>query len=166
MVKLVKAPPADALASEPATEPATSFQDLIAEAGAIDSAAPPGAPGAALATVAPDPAVTMAADLFALLKMPRNLVAKRFAWWPEFGVVWSDDQLRAIAQAFADLCVHMGWDIDEAMGKFGPWVAIVVTVGVPSYVTWDAVQDRRAQLAHQAAQAKKQATSAQHGDPQ
>ena len=95
-----------------------------------------------------------------------GLAAKRFAWWPEFGVVWSDDQLRAIAQAFADLCVHMGWDIDEAMGRFGPWLAIVVTVGVPSFVTWDAVQDRRAEIAKQAALAQKQATSAQHGDPQ
>ena len=165
VTRIPKTPAAPAELELDQAEPATSFQDLIAEAGAIDSGAP-GAPGAALASPAPDPAASMAADLYGLLKMPRNLAAKRFAWWPEFGVVWSDDQLRAIAQAFADLCVHMGWDIDEAMGRFGPWLAIVVTVGVPSFVTWDAVQDRRAEIAKQAALAQKQATSAQHGDPQ
>lgn len=145
---------------------AVDFGDLAAEAAAIDSGAPL-QPSTAVALAPVDPAVVMAGELFALLKLPRNLAQKRFAWWPDFQTVWSDDQLNAIAQALAGVCVHMGWTIDQVMGKWGPWLALAVAAGLPAYVTWDAIQDRRAAHEQQAAQAKKQATGVQHsGHPQ
>ena len=128
------------------------FRDLEAQAGTIDATAP-GLPG----TVAIAPAVAMADEIFGLLKMPRALVQSRFAWWPEFGTVWSDDQLRVIAQALADLCAHMGWTLDQLMGQFGPWLALAIAAGMPAFATYLAIKDRRAVLQAQADAERKEA---------
>ena len=130
---------------------AAGFADLAAQAGAIDAGA-----GLAVATPAAaiDPAATMAAEFFALLNMPRSLAAPRFAWWPEFGNVWSDEQLHAIAGALAALCIDQGWSLADLMGKYGPWIAVAMATGLPSFVTWSAIQDRRAELARQAEHAR------------
>lgn len=166
MVKIVSARPSIG-ESEP-VEDATSFDDLAAQADAIDAGgAAPGQPGSSIATAPADPAVTMTAEFFSLLKLPRSLAAPRFTWWPEFGNVWSDDQLQQIAGALAAVCIDQGWSLEDLMGKYGPWIALALAAGMPSFVTWSAIQDKRAELALQAEASRRQASSSQHrGDAQ
>ena len=152
------------LATEAAKDEAQEidFQDLHAEALGLDGAAP----GAAVPEVAPvDTHAVNVNGLVGLLRMPRAMLASRFGWWPEFGVVWSDDQLRAIAEALETLREHMGWDVDEIMGRFGPWVAVGLTAGMPAWVTWQAMQDRRAQLEAQARQRERRPDQAVPNGP-
>lgn len=156
MVTTIKKP-ADAPASDQAGADSAGFADLVGQAEMLDGSAP-GAPGTSIQTAAPDPVEKMAHEIFALLKLPRNLAQKRFAWWPEFGLVWSDDQLQTIAAAFANLCNEMGWQIDDLTAN--PWVIIAAALGVPCFVTWDAVQDRRAQLAADQARQRQQTSNA------
>ena len=149
-------------------EDVTSFADLAAQADAIDGGATaPGQPGSSIAAAPADPVVTMTAEFYSLLKLPRSLAAPRFAWWPEFGTVWSDAQLQTIAGALAAVCIDQGWSLDDLMGKYGPWIALAVAAGMPSFVTWSAIQDKRAELAQQAEAQRRQHSGAQHrGDAQ
>lgn len=166
MVKVVAKPSIGE--SEPVDD-VTSFADLAAQADAIDGgAAAPGQPGSSIAAAPADPLVTMTGELYALLKLPRSLAAPRFAWWPEFGNVWSDDQLQTIAGALAAVCIDMGWSLNDLMGKYGPWIALGMAAGMPSFVTWSAIQDKRAELVQQAEAQRRQQSSAQHhrGDAQ
>ncbi|MEO8805854.1 MAG: hypothetical protein ABI433_07220 [Burkholderiaceae bacterium] len=163
MVTTIKKPAA-APAPDQAGD-ASGFDDLTTQALLLDGgSAAPGAPAE------PEPGELMATELFALLKLPRVLAQKRFTWWPEFEKVWSDDQLRAIAQSFAQLAVHMKWDMDEIMSRFGPWLGLIIAAGVPAFVTWDAIQQRREAIAaHQKAmqQQQRQTTAPPpNGNPQ
>lgn len=156
MVTTIKKPAADGPPPDQA-DTATGFADLLGHAEILDSGAP-GAPGTSIQTAPVDPVEKMSGEIFALLKLPRNLAQKRFAWWPEFGLVWSDEQLQTIAAAFANLCNEMGWQVDDLTAN--PWVIMAAALGVPCFVTWDAVQDRRAQLAADQARQRQQTPSA------
>ena len=162
MVKIV-AKPVDAPAADVAED--IGFTDLLERANAIDGE-PGEGPGTEVAKVEVDPAEVMARELFALLKLPRAVAAKRFAWWPQFDTVWSDAQLQAIAGALAALCIANGWDLGELLsGKYGPWIGLAIAVGMPAFVTWDAIQgERQARTQQAVAERTRQTTAANNGN--
>lgn len=145
-------------ASEPAVD--ASFRDLATAAANIDAGRKPddSASPVQLDTGPPiDPAVqALSAELYAMLQIPRDLIAPEFAWWPEFGKVWSDRQLQAIAGSFAALAAAQGWDAAELLGRYGPWLALAASAGLPAFTTWKVTQLRKAQIA----EARKRATQA------
>lgn len=54
--------------------------------------------------------------------------------------------MRGIAEGGAAVMERHGWTLDEAWGKFGPYIALLGATLPPSLVTWQAVQNRRQQL--------------------
>jgi len=90
--------------------------------------------------------------IVAALKGARQVLAGKFAWWPDYVVVWSDEQLSAIASALEAVRLHMGWGVDELVAKFGPWLMLAMAAGMPAWATYEAIQERRAELARQTKQ--------------
>lgn len=121
-----------------------ALADLTREA---DDALPKGAAEAAQAAAEAESAKNVRAIVGAL-KGGRKLAEPRFRWWRDFSEVWSDDQLQAIAQALEAVRLHMGWGVDELMGKWGPWLALALAAGVPAWATFEAIEARREALAH------------------
>lgn len=117
------------------------FAALEAEAAGVDAQGAPPAPGAVAAAV---PASNTAAELEGVLQMVRMLAAPACAWWPEFGQVWNDGQLRAIADAGAQVMDKHGWTVGETMSKWGPYVALIGATLPPAAVTWQAVKLKQA----------------------
>lgn len=139
-----------------------NLQALADEGRALDL--PPLAPGA------PDPAIVEAQAsaaniraIVAALKGARAMAAPKFAWWQDYRSVWADDQLQGIAGALEAVRDHMGWDTGELMAQFGPWLALLLATGVPAWTTYEAIQQRRRELAAQAQQRQRQANNAAPG---
>ncbi len=85
------------------------------------------------------------ASILGALKMARAAARPRLNWWSEFGEVWSDSTLQEIASAGAEVMALHGLTLGEFMGKWGPYFALAGAVAGPSLVTWDAIQERKAQ---------------------
>lgn len=88
-----------------------------------------------------------AAELRGALEMVRMIAAPALAWWPQFGQVWGDSQLDGISDAGAAVMQRHGWTVGDIMTKWGPYVALVGAVLPPSLVTYQAIQQRRLELA-------------------
>lgn len=124
-----------------------SLDQLAAEAASIEgAAAAPGAP----AGPAPDAfgvAVEQtAAELLGAFQMARMMVAPMFGWWPEFGQVWGDSTLQNMANGWAQVMQRHGWTAGGLMGEFGPYIAAAGATLPPSFVTYQAIKARRAEL--------------------
>lgn len=155
MVSRVTQTEAAAKAGQGAQEPVAdaAFRDLAAIASNLDAGRKPdeAAPAPQLtadgAPQIPPEVAALAAELYAMLTVPRDLFAEQFSYWPAYGKVWSDDQLRTIASTFAALAESQGWSAADLLGRYGPMLAFGVAVGLPSFATWKVTQLRKAQLA-------------------
>lgn len=138
------------------TDPATDdgegqgdpFAGLEDQAAALEGAGQTEA-AARAASAAADTIAATASELVEALKLVRAMGAPTMAWWPQFYEVWSDKALDSIAQAAAAVMQRHGWTMAEAWAKLGPYIALVAATVPPSLVTWQAVKQRQAQLAHQ-----------------
>lgn len=146
------------------------FADLEAQAAAIEGPAAAAAPGAlaqGAPTVDPVAVAAEAAELAGALQLARLLVRPMFGWWPDFGTVWSDAQIRQIAQAGAEVCIKHGWTMGDLMAKWGPYVGLALATAPPCVATYQAIGAHKAALAAQARQAKASAAgAAASGEPQ
>lgn len=88
-----------------------------------------------------------AAELKGVLTMARLMVAPMFAWWVEFKTVWSDDALEGIAQGGGAVMDRHGWSVGEALGQWGPYLALVGAVAPPAFVTYQAIKAREKEAA-------------------
>lgn len=124
---------------------APSLDGLLMEAQALEqSAAPPDVSEQQAAQQAA--AVASAAEeLLGALQMLRMMAAPMMSWWAEFGTVWSDQTLRGIADGGAAVMERHGWTLGQAWGQFGPYIALIGAALPPSLVTWQAIQQRRAE---------------------
>lgn len=137
MVQRIPAPPpAGPDTAAPAADPLDALQ---AQAHAIEGTADPAAPAALQPT---DPGAD-AAELLAALKLARSLARAPLKWWQDFPHVWGDDTLQAIAAAGAEVMALHGWTAGQLLGKWGPYLSLCMAVGAPSWVTWEAIKDRR-----------------------
>lgn len=147
MVTVIKAPAAPETPPVEDAKPApvsADLQGLAAEAAALEAeagGAAPGQPGAAV------PAVdNLEAELLSALQMARLGVGKfAFGWWQDFPQVWNDQTLQAIASAGAEIMRRHGWSMGEVLSQWGPYIALAGAVAPPSLVTWQALQERKAQ---------------------
>lgn len=87
------------------------------------------------------------ADLLQWLRLGRMTAAPAFPWWPEFGQVWNDKQLQAIAEAGAAVMQRHGMTLGAVMERWGPYVALVAATAGPSLATYTAIKAHRAQQA-------------------
>jgi hypothetical protein len=92
---------------------------------------------------------TLSTELLAALTMARDMAEPTMTWWPEFHSTWSDAALAKIAGSAAVVMQMHGWDMGTAWVKLGPYIALIGAVGMPSFVTWQAVKERQAQLAYE-----------------
>jgi len=93
-------------------------------------------------------AIASAADeLLGALEMLRMMAAPLMEWWPKFESTWSDKTLKAIAKGGAEVMQRHGWTLEGAWTHLGPYVALLAAVLPPSLATWQAVQQRRIELA-------------------
>lgn len=165
MVKLVSRPADAPAAAVDQVDEATSFADLAGEAALIDTGS--AAPGAAVATVAPDPVATQAKELLDVLTLARQIVAPMFAWWPDFAAVWSDPQLASVANGGALVMEKHGWTTGAMFQEFGPYIALGVATIPPAIATHQAIKARQAQAAAEAhARARAARNGGDRGDPQ
>ena len=108
-----------------------------------DKSPPGGAPGAAGQAGTPEPPAQLVAELAAYLKMARAAAAEQMSWWPKFAEVWSDSTLQAIAHAAAAVMqLHNLSNVEQFMGKFGPYVRLAMAIGMPAVVTYQALRHR------------------------
>lgn len=49
--------------------------------------------------------------------------------------VWNDKQLHQIASAIVDICHLHGWTTGEFFGAYGPYIALLMALGIPVAVT-------------------------------
>ena len=161
MVKLVSRPDAPPAAAADQVDEATSFADLAGEAELIDTGS--AVPRTALATVPPDPVAAQARELLDVLTLARQIVKPMFAWWPEFGDVWADQQLASVADAGALVMDKHGWTTGAMFQEFGPYIALGMATVPPAIATHQAIKARKAQAA---AEAQAKARAARNGDPQ
>jgi len=49
--------------------------------------------------------------------------------------VWSDPQLKAIADAIIELCKLHGWTVGDFFGVYGPYIQLAMALGMPLLVT-------------------------------
>ncbi len=125
----------------PAPEGA-GFASILAEANQVESEAPGATPEAAPGAPVPAPFDhATVRELLAALQMARALAAGQVEpLMADFAVVWSDSQLRQIAEAGAEVMNIHGWSVGELMGRWGPYIRLAVAVGVPGWVTWQAIK--------------------------
>lgn len=121
-------------------EAGPDLSHLMAEAHQLETGAAPAGPAA---EAAPD---NSAAELLGALQMARMMVAPMFTWWAEFGRVWGDDTLQGIAQGGALVMQRHGWTMGGVMGEFGPYIALAGATLPPSFVTYQAIKQRRDEL--------------------
>lgn len=125
---------------------APDFAHLAAEAAAIEGGPPvAGTPEAAAAEVSL--LTTTQHELHGALEMARMMVGPMFAWWPDFGQVWSDQTLNGIAAGGAAVMVKHGWSMGELFSEYGPYLALAGATLPPSLATWQVIKQRRVQLA-------------------
>lgn len=146
MVVRIPAPaPADSGAQDPQDTGADTVHPLDALADVTrqaDDALPPGAAQAQAQAAALEAQQNVRAIVGAL-KGVRKLAEPKFRWWRDFHDTWADDTLQGIAEALEAVRLHMGWGVEELMGRFGPWIALAMAAGMPAYATWEAIQARR-----------------------
>ncbi len=122
----------------PAGDPLAALE---AQAAALESAAAPAAlPGAA-------PAMSTADELIAFMQMGRMIAAPAVTWWPQFAAVWSDHQLRQIADSAAAIMEQHGWNMGEVASKYGPYIAMLCAIIPPCVATYFAFKQRQMELA-------------------
>lgn len=125
----------------PAGDPLAALE---AQAAALEAAAAPAAlPGAA-------PAMSTADELLAALQLVRMMAAPMVTWWPDFGTVWSDQQIGQIAASGGAIMEKHGWTMGDAMSTYGPYIALMGATVPPAAATYAAIQQHRAELAAQA----------------
>jgi hypothetical protein len=122
----------------------TSLDGLLSEATMLEGAGQVKSDQAAQAA-AVDTITATAAELNDALQLARALAAPTMSWWPQFGEVWSDKALSAIAMAGAQVMQRHGWTMAETWAKLGPYIALVGALAPPSLVTWQAVKQHQAQ---------------------
>ena len=133
-----------AAAEEKEAGPVAGFEDLAADAEALEGGPAPD-PAKAAAAAAADLEQT-ARDLMQTLHMARMLAAPAFRWWGEFGDVWGDNTLRGVSMHGAAIMQRHGWDFAEVMGKWGPYIGLAVCLAPPCLVTHQAIKARSAEL--------------------
>lgn len=116
-------------------DPAASSADvaaLLSEAKAVDAGeagpAPDGAPGQPGALALPDRRALAIGTAETVLAVALPLVE---ALAPRYGAAYGKPQRAAIVEAFASLAVAQGWDMGEALGRYGPWLALGAAVVGP-----------------------------------
>jgi hypothetical protein len=120
--------------------------DLVAAADQLDQAAliVPGAPP-------PEPEPDQATELFGALQLVRDMVAPML---PDdkaapFKTLWPDSTLQAAATAGAAVCELHGWSLTDALGKYAPYIALLVAVAPPGVATAKLLQAPKTQPAGQ-----------------
>ena len=145
------------------------FSDLENEAARVEGleGGTEGAPGQSTATPI-DPLLQAANDLEQALKMAKLIVKPMFAWWTDFESVWSDSQVRAVADAGAAVMSKHGWTTGDVFAQFGPYIALGIALIPPAIATKSAVTQHREKIAAQARAAKHASSpeTVQSGDPQ
>lgn len=124
------------------------FEDLATEAASLEGGPPiPGTPEAAASEA--DALKATAAELLQALVMARMLCGPMFAWWPDFGRVWSEQTLQGIANGGAAVMLRHGWTMGEFFEKWGPYIALAMATAPPCAVTYQAIKAHRHQLQQQ-----------------
>lgn len=117
---------------------ADGLDHLLLQAQNIDAGQ---SPQAAAVPVEVVPSNT-ADELLGVLTMARLMVAPMFAWWQEFGGVWNDATIKAIADGGGAVMDRHGWSVGEVLGQWGPYIALIGAVAPPSFVTYQAIKAR------------------------
>lgn len=125
--------------SELPVEDAEILDNADLDAIALDAAAieGEGAPGASQAAL---PGMGNAENIQGALAMAKLMLGPVFAWWPEFDQVWSDGQIQGISGAAGLVCDKHGWNFGEAIGQYGPYLALVAATAPPVIATVSAVK--------------------------
>lgn len=113
---------------EPAENPLYQQLEDMAERATANSAPPPEPPPA------PD---HLERDLLDMLTMVQA-VARRGMWWltpGEFEQLWGAGTIKAMAEPGAEIMRRNGWTVSDAMGKYGPYLALAAAVAPPAIAT-------------------------------
>jgi hypothetical protein len=126
---------------EVTTTPAASGLDVLAARAAEleGQHAPPPPPG----TPEPMTPEDTAHELRGALEMVRLMASPAFAWWPQFGQVWSDQTLQAMATNGAVIMERHGWTVGQALAEWGPYIGLIGATLPPALATYQAVQTRK-----------------------
>ncbi|RZS56716.1 hypothetical protein [Sphaerotilus mobilis] len=134
-------------AGEGTAAPSSQALDALeAQAVALDAAASPPAPGAP-GQAEPVPALDTAAELLGVLELLRMMAGPAMTWWPDFGQVWSDAQIRQIAQAGGAVIDRHGWAVGGLMSTWGPYLGLAAATLPPAAATYAAMRQHRAEQA-------------------
>lgn len=145
------APDAAAAAADP------GLADLAAQAASLEGEA---GPVAGVAAVQSD---NLEAELLSALQLARVAAGSLLKWWPEFREVWSDQALANIASAGAEVMRRHGWNMGELLSQWGPYIALVGAITPPAMVTYQAMQDHKAEQMRAARAAREGATNGGQG---
>lgn len=124
---------------------ADGLDAVMRQAQAVESANALPDPGQEQAQQQAQTVATAAQELFGALQMLRMMAAPMMGWWRDFGTVWSDQTLQGIAEGGAQVMERHGWTLGDAWGQFGPYIALIGAALPPSLVTWQAIQQHRAE---------------------
>lgn len=132
----------------PSVDQVRPLSELAKHAEAIDAGAPAAAPGlpAVVASAAPSDEKTVR-EVSAMLRSLRNaadplVVGLGYMEEGQVAALWGDDTLTNIAEPLVEILKSAGWSGD--MGKFGPWIALVMAAGAPVAGTIALVKVNRA----------------------
>lgn len=121
-----------------------SLADLGKAAALLDAPpAPAGETAQAAAVVVQDQAG--ADDLVDVLRMARDMAAPMIEAMGymrpgQVKEIWSDAQLRAIAEPAIEIMRRHGVGLAEALDKLGPYVGLIVGLWMPCLATWQAIK--------------------------
>jgi len=93
------------------------------------------------------PVSTTSDELLAALELVRAMAGPLVSWWPQAADVWSDAQLKAIADAGGKVMDKHGWTMGETMSEWGPYLALAGATLPPAAATFAAIKAHRAELA-------------------
>ncbi len=125
--------------AEPAAPANPELDAIEREAAALES-------GQAAAAAPPQIATNTAAELREALGLVRVMATPVFSDWPAYGQeVWSDGQLRAIADAGGAIMDRHGLTMGEFWESWGPYIALIGATAGPSLATWQHLKIRKAQ---------------------
>lgn len=96
-----------------------------------------------------------AEELRQALDMVRAMARPLFADWQDFGSVWSDTTLQAMAENGGAIMDRHGWTMGGLLSQWGPYIGLAAAVGPAAMATYQHVKLKRARL--EAIQRAKQA---------
>lgn len=92
-------------------------------------------------------AATTAQELLSIAKMVRGMAlplapeAKR----ARIAQAWTDEVLKNASEAWANVMAMHGWTVGEALGKYGPYMALAASLAPPVLVTVQIIKEPETQ---------------------